>query len=200
MSVEENKKHWVPYLPGILTGAAALLAALTTVYINVRNDNKPVVASSVDVSGATQLTVKPTPAPVAPAAPMNETIEIKFDRIRIDNDGSMGTTDWTFDVMSGERSLFSIPLKSLSDKAGENLVSAPDPAVVHAKLNRAVGSTSEITVRGWKQALSGKAQTPDVIGKAMLYSDGAGLSIEAKSEQNAGPAFVLYFDTNAIQK
>jgi hypothetical protein len=202
MAIDENKKHWVPHLPGILTGTAALLAAMTTVYMNVRND-KPVVASSVDVTTtATPVTVKPLPKPVtlAPAVPSNETIEIKLDRIRVDNDGSMGTTDWTFDILSGERSLFSIPFKSLSDKAGENLVSPADTEIARAKLSRLVGSPSEITVHGWKQAFSGKAQEPDVVGKAVLNSDGTGLSIEAKSGQETGPAFVLYFDANTLSK
>jgi hypothetical protein len=55
-------------------------------------------------------------------------------------------------------------------------------------------------VRGWKQAWSGKANAPDVIGKAKLNADDDSLVIEVKSEKAGGAAFVLYFNTRIVQK
>jgi hypothetical protein len=199
MSSEEPKKHWAPHLPGILTGTAALLAALTTVYINVRND-KPTVASGVDVSTNAPLVATPKPLPVKPVLLTSETIELKLNRLRVDNDGSMGTTDWTFEVQSAERSLFSVPFKTLSDKAGENLVAPPDADLVHAKIVKAIDKPADIIVRGWKQGWSGKTQDPDVIGQAKLNDDGTGVTVAVKSEKSDGPAFVLYFDARVLEK
>jgi hypothetical protein len=200
-SEEPTKKHWVPHLPGILTGSAALLAALTGIYINVRNDKPAVVASGVDVSTITKPALNPSLKPsVSPATPTMQSVDLKLNRLRIDNDGSMGVTDWTFDVQQGERSLFSVPFKGLSDKPGENLVTPADPELVHANLVKSIDTSVDITVHGWKQAWSGRGKEPDVVGQAKLNTDGSGTTILVKSKQSDGPAFVLYFDARAQAK
>jgi hypothetical protein len=198
MASEDLKKHWTAHAPGILTGAAALIAALTGVYVNMRGDKssvQPVAVQAVPVT---------TPVPVASApkvaVPVSQTLDLKLDRVRVDNDGSMGTTDWTFDVSEANRSLFSVPFKALSDDAGENLVKPAEPDIAHARLTLASEQSSEVVVRGWKQGWTSKTAAPDVIGKAQLKSDGVGLVIEAKSEKANGPAFVLYFSAEAKQK
>ncbi len=205
MSVEETKKHWVAHAPSILTGLAALTAALTTVYVNVRNDKSP--AASVPQVAAVAGTIPNTSPVVVPAAnsvsaatPLNRTLDLQLERVRVDNDGTMGTTDWTFDIKNGERSLFSVPFKSLTDRAGANIV-APEPsAVAHASLTVAAGTEPEISVRGWKQAWSGKAQIPDVLGQTKLNPEDDSFVVEAKSEKAGGPAFVLYFNVRHANK
>lgn len=197
MSTEETKKHWIALAPSILTGLAALIAALTTVYINVRND-KPAPAAAVQAApvavsnDVAAVSAKPLPAQA-------KIIDLQLERMRVDNDGSMGTTDWTFEIQNGERSLFSVPFKALADNAGENIVVPKDAAVAHAKLT-ATDNMPEIVVRGWKQGWSGKAKVPDVIGKAKLDADDDSLVIEVKSEKADGAAFVLYFNTRIVQK
>lgn len=197
MSTEETKKHWIALAPSILTGLAALIAALTTVYINVRND-KPAPAAAVQAApvavsnDVAAVSAKPLPAQA-------KIIDLQLERMRVDNDGSMGTTDWTFEIQNGERSLFSVPFKALADNAGENIVVPKDAAVAHAKLT-ATDNMPEIIVRGWKQGWSGKAKVPDVIGKAKLDAGDDGLVIEVKSEKADGAAFVLYFNTRIVQK
>ena len=134
MSGEETKKHWVAHAPSILTGLAALTAALTTVYVNVRND-KSAAAPVPQVAPASGTIQQPSlgnglsAANSAPVKPLNPILDVQLERVRVDNDGTMGTTDWTFDIKNGERSLFSLPFKSLTDKAGANIV-APDPSTV----------------------------------------------------------------------
>jgi len=187
MSGEENKKHWIAHAPSILTGLAALTAALTTVYVNVRNNDKPVAATAPQVSAVDE----PAAVKAIPAKPSSKTLDLQLDRIRVDNDGTMGTTDWTFDIKNGERSLFSVPFKSLTDKAGENIVAPEKNVISHAGLTTVSGSSPEINVSGWKQAWSGKAQAPDVIGHAKLNPDDDSIVIEAKSEKAGGPSFVL---------
>lgn len=195
MSSEETKKHWIAIAPSILTGLAALIAALTTVYINVRNDNK---TTQPAVSAQAAPVVAPDKAAITqlkPALPISNTVDLRLDRIRVDNDGTMGTTDWTFDIKNGERSLFSVPFKALTDKAGANIVAPGDATPAQASLVLAATGSSEIIVEGWKQAWSGKTQVPDVIGKAILNAEDGSFVIEASSQKAGGPAFVLYFNS-----
>lgn len=205
MSNEETKKHWVAHAPSILTASAALIAALTTVYINVRNDRPapavvaqaaPVVAQAAPVAVLSSSAI--TPDKVLPV--QAKIIDLQLERMRVDNDGSMGTTDWTFDIQSGERSLFSVPFKALVDNAGENIVTPKDAVLARAKVSIATVTTPEIIVRGWKQARSGKAKASDVTGKATLNADDDSLVIEVKSEKADGAAFVFYFNTRIVQK
>ena len=202
MSSEETKKHWIAIAPSLLTGLAALIAALTTVYINVRNDKTAPMTSTAAVTATAVPSVSGAPVltPVKPSSPQTKTVDLRLERLRVDNDGSMGTTDWTFDVLNGERSLFSVPFKALADSAGDNIVVPKDASLARAKVVAVVGGTQEIIVRGWKQGWSGKAKTPDVIGRARLNMDDESLVIEVKSEKVGGPAFVLYFNTPVLQK
>jgi hypothetical protein len=198
MSNEETKKHWVAHAPSILTASAALIAALTTVYINVRGD-KPAAAALVQALPATM----PQSIAVSPEKPLvakAKIVDLQLERLRVDNDGSMGTTDWTFDIQNGERSLFSVPFKALVDNAGENIVTPKDAALARANVSIAAATAPEIIVRGWKQAWSGKANAPDVIGKAKLNADDDSLVIEVKSEKAGGASFMLYFNTRIVQK
>lgn len=199
MSSEETKKHWIAIAPSLLTGLAALIAALTTVYINIRND-KPAPAVSAPVVSV----VAPANAAIAPSLkpsmPQTKAVNLQLERLRVDNDGSMGSTDWTFDVQNGERSLFSVPFKALADNAGDNIVVPKDASLARAKMMATTGVTQEIIVRGWKQSWSGKAKTPDVIGRAKLNAEDDSLVIEVKSEKAGGAAFVLYFNTRVVQK
>jgi hypothetical protein len=200
MSSEDSKKNWTAHLPGILTGSAAFIAALTTVFINVRSDksSSPTVMQAAPVATAILSAAVPLSQPVA-APPVSQVIELKLARLRVDNDGTLGSTDWTFDIQTVQRSLFSVPFKTLTDKAGDNLVAPSEPALAHATLVLKAGEVPDIIVRGWKQTWSGKAELPDVIGKAKLNADDGSLVVEAKSEKTGGPAFVLYFDTRLLK-
>lgn len=203
MSSEETKKHWLAHAPSILTGSAALIAALTTVYINVRNDKQAPTAAVASVPVASAAVANDSIVPSVkpqPTVPQTRTVNLQLDRLRVDNDGSMGTTDWTFDIRNGERSLFSVPFKALADNAGDNIVVPKDVKLARANLPIATGNVPEIIVRGWKQSWSGKAKEADVIGRAKLNVDDESLVIEVKSDKTGGPAFVLYFNTHLIQK
>jgi len=194
MSSEETKKHWIAMAPSILTGLAALIAALTTVYINVRNDIKT-TQPAVSANAAPAVTpVKLAVTEPKSATALTTSVDLRLERVRVDNDGTMGTTDWTFDIRNGERSLFSVPFKALTDKAGANIVAPGEATPAHASIVLAASGSKEIIVHGWKQAWSGKAQDPDVIGKAMLNANDGSFVVEATSVKAGGPAFVLYFN------
>lgn len=202
MSLEDAKKTWTAHLPGILTGSAALIAALTTVFINLRDDKS---GASTPVTGhassATSVVVAPAVQPLLakPAAPLPQALQLKLARLRVDNDGTLGSTDWTFDIQSGGRSLFAVPFKGLTDKAGANLVAPAEAELASSVLTLKPGKSADIIVNGWKQGWVGKAAVPDVVGQAQLNAEDGSLVIEAKAEKAGGPAFVLYFDTR-LQK
>jgi hypothetical protein len=199
-SEETNKKHWLAHAPSILTGSAALIAALTTAYINLRNDKSVPAAQVVPVTSSGKATTTSANSTTTPAVTSTKALDLLLDRVRVDNDGTIGTTDWTFEIKNGEHSLFSVPFKALTDKAGDNIVAPKDASLAHSRLILMAGNMPDITVHGWKQAWSGRAQSPDVIGHAKLNVDDGSLAIEAKSEKADGPAFVLYFNTHVIQK
>ena len=73
-----NGKPIVHVVPAILTGAAALIAALTTVYVNVRGDKSShsAPAAATTVASGTRTT--------APAA---VTLRLRVDRIAVRHDG-----------------------------------------------------------------------------------------------------------------
>jgi hypothetical protein len=194
MSSEETKKHWIAMAPSILTGLAALIAALTTVYINVRNDIKTTQPAVSANAAPAVVPVKLAVTEPKSAMALTTSVDLRLERVRVDNDGTMGTTDWTFDIRNGERSLFSVPFKALTDKAGANIVAPGEATPAHASIVLAVSGSKEIIVHGWKQAWSGKAQAPDVIGKAMLNANDGSFVVEATSVKAGGPAFVLYFN------
>jgi hypothetical protein len=200
MSAEETKKHWVAHAPSILTGLAALIAALTTVYINVRNDNKSAPTVVAQAAAPTAVLSSALTVPSKPLPVQARIINLQLERMRVDNDGSMGSTDWTFDIQNGERSLFSVPFKALTDSAGENIVAPKDISLARANITITAENTPEIIVRGWKQAWSGKAKVPEVIGKAKLNADDDSLVVEVKSQKAGGAAFMLYFNTRNIKK
>ena len=82
---DNEKKPVIAHMPAILTGSAALLAALTTVYVNVRNDLK----GEPEIPPAISTPAAPLPvAPVLPAAPQE--LQLRLQRIAITIKGWRG--------------------------------------------------------------------------------------------------------------
>jgi hypothetical protein len=82
---DNEKKPVISHLPAIFTGAAALIAALTTVYVNVRNDIKDEAVPTVVAS-----TVKPVETkPEQPAAPQE--LRLQLQRVAVKHDGAVGS-------------------------------------------------------------------------------------------------------------
>ena len=177
-------KPIVHVVPAILTGAAALVAALTTVYVNVRGDRQP---QSQPVAAA-PATRQVATAPVAQAA---RKLQLQVDRIAVQHDGSPGTTDWRFTVEADGQPLFVFSQDDLDDSGGRN-VAVPEHAA--GKLVLEPGARVRITVQGWRGSRLRLVQgAPDVHGEGVLVAAGAMPPLQVGADEPGDGAFVFYF-------
>ena len=191
----ETRKSWLAHLPGILGGTAALLAALTTVYVNVRGGRSNV---PVTLPASPQAAPAAAAVPAADATPSNGQIGLRLDRLLVRNDGSLGTTDWTFEVDVDGAAQFTLPMRSLSDREGENLVKPAHADQASAELELPAGKNLPLVVKGWKRAWLAGRSVPDIQGAGTLAAGTSTFTVEAKSDKAKGPEFVLYFSVAAL--
>lgn len=182
-----GKKPTIQHVPAILTGSAALIAALTTVYVNVRG-NKDTPAQQP--AAAAPATVA-TPAVDAPVVP--ERVRLAVERIAVEHDGSPGNTDWRFTVEAGGEALFAFEQEELDDQGGRNVANPADAAGVL----RLAGKPVRIVVKGWRGSWFRMGSAPDATGEGVLQASGAiaPLRVQAKTPQ-AG-AFVFHFSAGS---
>ncbi|MCL1633077.1 hypothetical protein M2650_00230 [Luteimonas sp. SX5] len=185
---DNDKKPIAHLLPAILTGTAALIASLTAVYVNLRGDkatDKPVVAAEQKEQTAVATKALP-PLP-------SDKVELQLDRIAVEHDGSIGTTDWRFAVEADGQPLFVFQQDGLDDTGGRNIVNPKD---VQAVLRLPAGQRGKITVKGWRgsrlRLIEGEA---DVTGEGAV-GDGALAPIPVKAMKDSAGAFVFYFSAN----
>jgi hypothetical protein len=190
MGNEPPKHSKLSHLPGILAAAAALIAAVSTLYVNMRGSSAaPEAATRAQVS-APAVPAKAT-AVVAKVAPEPKALLLRLDRVQVENDGSMGTTDWTFEVSAAGEPRFTLPMPALNDKPGHNLARPSDPAQAVAELMLAPDQQLQVGVKGWKEGLlSGGAE---VTGAAWVSGKAGSTSIHVGSDAPKSPAFTLYF-------
>jgi hypothetical protein len=179
-------------VPAILTGAAALIAALTTVYVNVRGDHppppQPAAATTVATPAARQ--------PVAPVVQAARKLQLQVDRIAVQHDGSPGTTDWRFTVEADGEPLFVFSQDDLDDSGGRN-VAVPEHAAGNLEL--APGARVRITVQGWRGSRLRLVQgAPDVRGEGVLAAAGALAPLQVQAGEPGDGAFVFYFSAAAV--
>ena len=185
----DNEKKPVAHLiPAILTGAAALIASLTAVYVNVRDkaaDKPPITAvAPKDDAAASAKPLPPLPS---------DKLQLQLDRIAVQHDGSIGTTDWRFAVEADDQPLFVFRQDDLDDTGGRNIVNPKD---VHSVLRLAAGQHARIRIKGWRgsrlRLIEGE---PDVIGEGAV-GDGPLVPIPVKAQKDSAGAFVFYFSAN----
>ena len=180
-----NGRPIVHVVPAILTGAAALIAALTTVYINVRGDK-----SSQPVQAAT--TVAATPRTTVPAA---VTLHLGIERIAVQHDGSIGTTDWRFAVSADGQPLFVFAQDDLDETGGRNVALPSDAA---GDFQVANGKPVKISIEGWRGSRLRLAQgEPDVRGEGLLSAAGTS-AIKVQAGKPEAGAFVFYFSATSV--
>ena len=180
-----NGKPIVHVVPAILTGAAALIAALTTVYVNVRGDK-----SSQPTAAAT--TVASAPRAMAPAA---VTLRLRVDRIAVQHDGSIGTTDWRFAVTADGQPLFVFAQDALDETGGRNVALPADAA---SDIQVANGKPVKISIEGWRGSRLRLAQgKPDARGEGVLSVAGPS-AIKVQAEKPEAGAFVFYFSATRV--
>lgn len=185
--MSDEKKPFAHMVPALLTGIAALLAALTTVYVNVRGD-QPRPERTVVVAA-------PAAPAAAPARTTPERLQLQVDRIAVQHDGSVGTTDWRFEVQVEGEPLFVFGQDDLDETGGRNVARPEDAS---GTLRLAPGQRAQVLVHGWRgsrfRVMPG---TPDVEGRGVLSAAGALAPITVKGARPADGAFVFYLSAVA---
>ena len=137
----EPKNTRLSYVPAILAGTTALVAAISTLYVNLRDKPEPAPVATEQVVSATESAAPARPPTVvAPAAP--RVLLLRLERVQVDNDGSVGSTDWTFQVKANDQPLFAVPMPELNDKPGQNLARPADPEQAAAEVEVPAGKAS----------------------------------------------------------
>lgn len=185
---DNEKKPVITHLPAILTGSAALLAALTTVYVNIRNDLKDEPATPPAV--ATPSTVAPATRP-EPAEP--EQLRLQLQRVAVQQDGAVGTADWRFAVEADGQPLFSFEQESMTSEGGRNILVLGEDRDVNATLQLRPGQRIPVTIKGWRGGWLKKSDEPLVSGEGWLTAAGALTPISVKAEDQKKGAFTFYF-------
>jgi len=183
---DNDKKPVAHLLPAILTGLAALIAALTGVYVNLRDDK---TAPSPLPSPATA-TVQ-AKAPSVPAQARPEKFRLQLDRIAVQHDGTVGTTDWRFAVEANGQPLFVFQQDDLDDTGGRNVATPKDAGAV---LRLLPAQANRITIKGWRGSRFRLSPgEPDVSGEGAMSDSGVVAPIEVRAQQADAGAFVFYF-------
>lgn len=186
----DQKKTRLAVVPSILAGTAAVIAAASTLYVNLRDDRGQADETIVATTSSTPVTAKSEVKLAAPA--VAQRVLLRLDRVQVDNDGSAGSTDWTFQVSADGEPLFSVPMPSLSDKPGENLARPEDREGASAEVELLAGKSIALSVSGWKKGFLPGSRS-EVSGKAWLTSGFNRATVTLRTDKPKGPQVVLYF-------
>lgn len=189
----EQKPSRTAHVPGILMGTAALIAALSTLYVNLRGDSAS--APTVEAPAPAIVATPDAVASTAPAAPRK--MRWRLDRVQVDDDGSMGSTDWTFQVSVDGEPRVSVAMPALSDKPGENLVRPADGQETSIDVELAGAQSVALAVNGWKKG--GLGGSGEVSGQQWLTSGLTKATVTLAGEKPKGPRFVLYFSATPVE-
>ena len=192
----EPQKSRLSHVPAILAGSAAFIAAISTLYVNLRErpllPPEPVVAEQ----GAPAKDAASSAATATAAEPRR--FLLRLDRVQVDNDGSIGSTDWSFEVKANGKPLLVVPMPELSDKPGANLARPVDADAASAEVEMPPGRNVELSVSGWKKGFISGAKS-EVSGKAWMLTGATGTVIKLAGEKPKGPQFVLYFSARLAE-
>ena len=189
---DNEKKPVITHLPAILTGSAALLAALTTVYVNIRNDLKDAPATPPAVMTPS---LPVAAKPIEPAAPQQ--LRLQLQRVAVQQDGAVGTADWRFAVEADGQPLFSFEQESMTSEGGRNILVLGEDRDLDATLQLQPGKRIPITIKGWRGGWLKKSAEPLASGEGWLSAAGAVTPISVKAEDAKKGAFTFYFSAIA---
>ena len=184
---DPDKKPLLHVLPAILTGAAALIASLTAVYVNTRGERQ---AAPHQVAQPSAPAPAGAPALVA-ASPGPRTVHLRLDRVAVQHDGSVGTTDWRFAVELDGQPLFVFQQDDLDDTGGRNVALPED---IGSNIEITPGKATRLAVKAWRgtrlRLVEGE---PDAQGEGVVAATGALAPLAVAASKPEKGAFVLYF-------
>ena len=180
---DNDRKPNLHHLPALLTGTAALIAALTGVWVNLRDQREQGAPVSPAVPAAHRVAAS-TPASVIAPLPLR----LQVERITVEHDGSRGTTDWRFTVEADDEPLLAFSQDALDDSGGRNVVVPKDADGV---LHPAPGKPVHLVVQGWRGGLLGFGATPVATGEATLAGAGV-LPVRVQALRPQDGSFVFH--------
>lgn len=179
---DNERKPALHHVPAILTGTAALIAALTGAYVNLRA-TRDTPAPKVEARPATARVASAT----ANTAPVP--LRLQVERIAVEHDGRRGTANWRFTVAADDEPLFAFEQDDLDDSGGRNVAV---PTEAQALLRLAPGRRVRLTVQGWRGGLFGFGATPVASGEGILSGSGALAPIRVQAAKPEDGAFVFH--------
>ncbi|NUS39907.1 MAG: hypothetical protein HOQ02_12910 [Lysobacter sp.] len=185
---DNERKPALQHVPAILTGTAALIAALTGVYVNL-HDTRGASAPKAEARPAA-----PIASATANTAPVP--LRVQVERIAVEHDGRLGTTDWRFTVAADGEPLFAFAQDALDDSGGRNVVVPKD---AQGLLRLAPGKRVHLTVQGWRGGLFGFGAKPIASGEGTLAAAGALAPIRVQAAQPEDGAFVFHLSAEPVR-
>ncbi|MCY7354956.1 MAG: hypothetical protein LH470_07775 [Lysobacter sp.] len=189
---DDPKRPWYTQLPAKMAAAVVFLVAITTLIGNVMEliDKRRAAAASKPAVVGQATTRTTVPAPI-PRTPQSDKLRLQLERIAVENDGSVATTDWRFSVDANGEPLFVFQQDEMDDTVGRNVVLARD---THTMMRLAEGQRASLTIKGWRGSRFRLPGTePDVTGEGVIASAGAVAPIRVGAASTEAGAFVFYF-------
>lgn len=186
---EGNDKRWYTRVPAISVALVAFLVALTTLVNNVRE-----IGGLKDKPQAAPVAAAPAPAPAvkpaAPAAPTRYSVVLTLEKIEVVNDGTSGSTSWTFDVSAGGQDLFELPSRDYSDAEGSRIVTprTSDPSM--GRVTLVPGQEMLVKIGGRSGGLISKLSAS---GTATLVADRALAPVKVVAADPRDGEFIFHF-------
>mgnify|MGYP001046273053 CR=1 FL=1 len=184
---DNQKKPVIGHLPAILTGSAALLAALTTVYVNIRNDLKGDAATPPAVIAEAKPVETKAEQPALP-----QQLRLQLQRVAVQQDGAVGNADWRFAIEADGQPLFVFEQESMTSEGGRNIVVVGEDRNAQATLELMPGKRIPVVIKGWRGGWFKKSD-PVVRGEGVLAGPGPLAPIVVKGADEGKGAFTFYF-------
>lgn len=190
---DQQDKPWYTRVPAISVAVLAFLVGLTTLVNNIRDwlsDDAPTPAA-VPANAA----AKPAVAPAtSPQAPRKTAVLLTLKQIEVIDDGTSGSTAWSFEIEGGGEELFSLASRDYVDTGADAIARprASDPSIARVVLVPGQEMTIKITGRS-----SGLISRTVATGSAKLRADGALAPIRVTADGGKSGEFVFQFATVA---
>ncbi|WP_242108520.1 hypothetical protein [Luteimonas aquatica] len=186
MTGDPSGKPWYARVPALAAAGVAFLVALTTLVKNVSDmwAEKSAPASTPPAAAPAK------PEPVA-AAPQKIAVTLTLQKIEVVDDGSNGSTTWSFAVEAGGQPLFELAPRDYNDNEREVTPRGSDPSLARVVL--VPGQEMLIKVTGRSPGVIGR--TVLASGSAMLAGDGALAPVKVQAENGRAGSFVFHFAT-----
>lgn len=192
--MSEEDKRWYTRVPAISIAMVAFLVALTTLVNNVREIGGLKDKAPASATPAAATPAAPVVQPEAPKAPSRYSVLLTLEKIEVVNDGTAGSTAWSFDVSAGGQDLFALPSRDYIDtEAGRNVT----PRTSDPSMGRVIlvpGQEMLIKINGRSGGLISKLSAS---GTATLVAERPLAAVRVVAADPRDGEFVFHFATIA---